>query len=409
MLGNLAAAPAPPPGRLYGNMPFSVDPMQQQFHFTAQHIGQDSNLLALHMEWFSVPWDALASGGPLPRAWLAEIDRADALRKSLGLPVYLAVTPISGTRDRLAARAYGDGNQLLTDNDFGAPCEDVARRPDAAAIRRAYHALVDMLVARFQPRFLALSIEVNIYSQGCASAWPSMRDLLNAEYDAQKARHPDLPIFHTFQVDFFWQADKDQPCFGFRRECVTANVAKLADLRGDLWALSSYPVGSFVNNGRALPEDYLSAVAALSGRPVAISETGYLSDIFSAVVSNQCVPGLPASAEDQSWWMNRILSDARSLDMPFVVWWANHAPMPFDELRPCHCTQATQTCEYLTVIGDAAAVGFRFFGLMALRDYDGTPTPALQLWRSAVSAARSRGGIEPPSREAGKPRRVGPR
>src|SRR5262249_9513146 len=286
------------------------------------------------MEWFSVPWDVLASGGPLPRAWLAEIDRADAVRKSLRLPVYLAVTPISGTRDRLASRAFGDGDALYMDNDFGARCEDVALRPDGASIRRSFHNLVEMLVRRFEPRFLALSIEVNMYSQTCTAAWPSMRDFLNEEYATQKAEHPDLQVFDTFQVDFLWQADKDQPCFGFRRDCLTANVARLSDLRADLWALSCYPVAPFVNNGRMLPDDYFSAVAQLSGHRTAISETGYVCRTFSATVTGQCIPGLPSSDADQTWWMNRIISDAERLDMPFVVWWANHAPMPFAELVP---------------------------------------------------------------------------
>jgi hypothetical protein len=386
------------PGRLYGNMPFSLDPtaLPPQFHFTAQHIGEDSSLLALHMEWFGVPWEALASGGPLPHAWLAELDRADALRKSLGLPVYLAVSPISGTRDRLAARAYGDGDALLNDNDFGVPCEDVAARGDAAAIRRAFHALVDLYVARFEPRYLALSIEVNIYTQACPRAWASMRDLLNAEYETQKAAHPDLPIFHTFQAEFLWQADRGEPCFGFQRDCLVRNIASFSDLRGDLWGLSSYPVPIFLNNGRMLPEDYFDAVAKLSGRPVAVSETGYLSRTYSAMVSNTCIPGLPSSVEDQSWWMGRLLSDAERLRMPFVVWWVDHAPMPFDDLAPCICSDGSPFCRLLTAMGDGAW-GIRYFGLMALRDYDGTPTPALALWKAAVAANPGR-HVHPPSR-----------
>lgn len=396
--GTSIAGEAAAPGRLYGNMPFSMDAtaLPPQFHFTAQHIGEDSSLLALHMEWFGIPWDALASGGPLPHAFLAELDRADALRKSLGLPVYLAVTPISGTRDRLAARAYGDGEALLNDNDFGAPCEDVAARADAATIRRAFHALVDLYVARFEPSFLALSIEVNIYTQRCPQAWASMRDLLNAEYETQKAAQPDLPIFHTFQAEFLWQADRGEPCFGFQRDCLMRNVARFSDLRADLWGLSSYPVPIFLNNGRMLPEDYFAAVAQLSGRPVAISETGYLSTTYSAVTSNTCIAGLPSSVEDQKWWMGRVLSDAERLHMPFVVWWVDHAPMPFDDLAPCTCSDGSPFCSFLTAMGDAAW-GIRYFGLMALRDYDGTPTPALALWKAAVAANPGR-HVHPPTR-----------
>ncbi len=404
-----AAAQAASEGRLYGSIPVSLDPqaLPPQFHFDAHHIGQDSNLLAVHMDWWGIPWDALASGAPLPRAWLAEIDRADALARSLGLPVYLAVTPISGTRDRIAPRASGDGDLLVTDNAFGGRCEDMAARPDAASLRRAYHALVELLVARFQPRYLALSIEVNLYSRTCPIAWPSMRDFLNAEYDVQKAEHPALPIFHTYQVDVLWAADEGEACFGFRRECLAANVAQLADLRCDLWALSSYPVPMFLHNGRVLPDDYFSAVADLSGRPLAIAETAYLSQTYSAMAGGTCVGGLPSSPADQLWWMDRVLADAQRLHMPFVVWWIDEALMPFAELLPCRCSDSTEFCRLLTALGDEGAVGVRYFGAMALRDYDGAPTPALGQWLSAVAAAEAR-GVRPPAARP-QPRGVAPR
>jgi hypothetical protein len=387
------------PLRYFANMPFSMDSFElpPQVHFTEQHLKEDDNLVALHMDWFGIPWDAFANGTPLPPAYLAEIDRIDRLRRRLALPVYLAVTPIAGARDRLASQTSGSGDLLLFNDNFGARCEDITLRRDFSDLRRAFHAYVNYLAGRFEPRFLALSIEVNLYQQICPQAWPSMRDFLNDELDAQKRERPEIPIFHTFQLDAIWEADGTASrCFGFRRECLSQNMAVLRELKTDLFALSIYPVGPFVNNGRKLPDDYISAVADLSGLPVAVAETGYLSQTLSAPVGEACVPGLPSSPEDQLWWLDRLLADAERLRMPFLVWWANEAPMPFSALAPCRCTETTVFCDLLTKIGDAA-LSVRFFGLMALRDYDGEPTPALARWRSAVASAAGREVPSPPS------------
>jgi hypothetical protein len=385
------------PLRYFANMPFSMDPshLPPQVHFTKQHLGEDDNLVALHMDWFGIPWDAFANGTPLPPAYLAEIDRIDQLRRRLALPVYLAVTPIGGTRDRLASEASGSGDLLLWNDNFGARCEDIALRRDLPDLRRAFHAYIDYLAGRFEPRFLALSIEVNLYQQICPRAWPSMRDFLNEELDVQKRERPGLPIFHTFQLDAIWEADGTASrCFGFRRECLSDNMEVLRELKTDLIALSIYPVGPFVNNGRTLPDDYISAIADLSGLPLAVAETGYLSQTLSAPVGEACVPGLASSPDDQVWWMDRLLADAERLRMPFVVWWADEAPLPFSALAPCHCTERNVFCDFLTRIGDAA-LGLRFFSLMALRDYDGEPTPALERWRSAVASATGREALIP--------------
>jgi hypothetical protein len=384
-----------PPGkaaRYFGNMPFSVDLSSRapvQFHFTAQHIAQDSNLVAFHMDWFPIPWREFASGSPLPRAWLAEIDRMAALKDTLRLPVYLAVTPI-GEGNRLKPRAYGDGETLFGDGSFGRPCERISTRPDYAAVATGYHAFVDYLVRRFDPKFLALSIEVSNYAMSCPAAWDDMKDLLNAEYASQKAQHPDLLVFHTFQVDGLWQAGDDtQPCFGFRRDCVLRNFAPLSDLKTDLAALSVYPIVAYDNNGGVLPDDYLSLFGALTDKPVAVAETGFPADTVFAPVSGQCIRGLPSSPAGQVWWMTRLLADAEKLEMPFVVWWANHAPLSFESLRPCRCDEATAFCDFLNALPeDNSRTGFRFFGLMALRDYDGTPQPALAAWKTAVGPRR---------------------
>ena len=389
--------------RYYGNMPFAVDLASRrppQFHFKPQHIREDSNLIAIHMDWFPIPWRELAAGAPPPAVWTQEMDRIEALVHQLRLPVYLAVTPIGGA-NKLKPQAFQFGTALAGDESFSRTFDPIGERPDHADVVRAYHAFVDELVRRFDPKFLALSTEINSYAMGCPAAWPDMKRFLNDEYRAQKREHPDLPVFHTFQVENLWQASETtSPCAGFRRECLVENYAPLADLEGDLAALSVYPIAPYVSNGRTLPWDYLSVLRPLFGKRLAVAEGGYprstISGLLSDGTSEICYPGLPSSPDDQTRWMDRLLAEAESLDMPFVVWWSNEAPLAFDSLVPCRCTDSNAFCGFLNgLANDTERMGLRYFGLMGLRDYDGTPQPALASWRRAVLGANERPQIVP--------------
>jgi hypothetical protein len=372
-----SAAPAGP-SRFFANFPLIVDPTFDRlpFNFAAHHISQDSNAVALHMEWFGVPWREFAAGQNPPEAWLRQMDAIRGLEERLGLPAYLALTPIGGNRDRLAPSPQGT-YALSTDDSFGARCEPIDTRPDyATVIRPGYQRYVAYMIQRFQPRFVALSIEVNMYAVTCPSAWPAMQRLLNETYDLVKQQLPGVPVFHTFQTEFLWQAeDGNSPCFGFIRDCVRANVQALASLKTDLYALSTYPAGTFVNNGRRLPDDYLTSIGTLSGKPLAISETGYPAITFSPQFNGICFPGLSSSSEDQAWWMSRVLRDAESANMQLVVWWSNEDLLPSATTGPCDCQDGSVWCYFLRALDETSRNALRGFGTMGLREFDGTPRP----------------------------------
>jgi hypothetical protein len=176
-------APAQEAPRSFANFPLLIDPAppndRSPFHFAAHHISTDSNAVAFHMEWFGVPWREFASGRNPPEAWLREMDAIRGLEERLGLPVYMALTPIGGNRDRLAASPAGT-YALTQDDSFGSRCESIETRPDyETVIRPGFQRYVSYMIRRFQPRFLALSIEANIYQYLCPAAWNAMQQLLN--------------------------------------------------------------------------------------------------------------------------------------------------------------------------------------------------------------------------------------
>ena len=380
------AADAP---RLYANFPLLIDPAPPNdrlpFQFSAHHIRDDSNAIALHMEWFGVPWREFAAGVNPPEAWLRQMDAIRGLEERLGLPVYLALTPIGGSRDRLASNPAGTF-ALTADDSFGGRCESIDTRPDyEAVVRPGFQRYVSYMLQRFQPRFVALSVEVNIYKAFCPGAWSAMQQLLNDTYDMVKADHPGLPVFHTFQTEFLWQSESPgSPCFGFRRECLVQNIEQLAGLKSDIYALSSYPAATFLNAGRRLPDDYLTTIASLSGKPIAVSETGYPAVTYSIDWGGMCAPIEPSSAADQAWWMARVLRDGRRAGMPFVVWWANEDLLPSPLLTTCNCPDDSIWCHFLGILDDTGRNTLRGDGGMGMRTYDGAPRPAHNLWVHAV-------------------------
>jgi hypothetical protein len=389
------AALAPPsaqaadPQRLYANFPLLIDPAppndRSPFQFSAHHIRDDSNAVALHMEFFGVPWREFGAGINPPEAWLRQMDAVRGLEERLGLPVYLALTPIDGSRDRLASNPAGI-YALTQDDSFGARCEPIDTRPDyETVVRPGFERYVSYMIQRFQPRFVALSVEVNIYKTFCPAAWIAMQQLLNETYDRVKLEHPGLPVFHTFQTEFLWLSESSSsPCFGFHRECLVYNIQELAGLRSDLYALSSYPAATFLNAGRQLPDDYLTAIASLSGKPIAISETAYPAVTYITPSGGTCVPIQPSSVIDQAWWMARMLRDAARVQMPFVVWWANEDLLPGSVVASCNCPDNSIWCNFLNLLDDAGRNTLRGDGGMGLRTYDGDARPAHDLWRHAV-------------------------
>jgi hypothetical protein len=372
-----------PPSRYYGNVPIGLD-LKDVTTYAAHHIGDDSNLLALHIDALGIPWIEFGTGAELPAEWLAKLEEVEEMVASIGAPVYLPLTPLWIDRARLTADASAPFVPV------GGPC--LAELADWDVRRDGYKAYVEYMVQRFNPVFVALSIEVNSYVENCPGAWPEVRSLLNEVYAAQKTLRPDLPVFNTFTINQLWKATS--ACHGFVETCIDAGLAAIGDLSGDLFAISTYPLIVYRVNGDNLPSNWLSIFAEKTGKPVAIAETGwqaYSIDTRDPDQPEQCVT-IPSSAEDQDWWMQRILADAESLDMPFVVWWANHDYIPAAVSQSCTCDDPEEPwCEFVNRAkneADPTAFGLRFFAMMGLRDYDGAPRLSHASWVAAVAAAR---------------------
>lgn len=378
------------PNRYFANVPFVVD--WPNVIVTGEHIGEDSNMIALYFAAFGgIPWDALINGSTLPAEITDHVEETATLVNSLDLPVFLAVTPLGDDYKTLAP------DTVVANYPNTPACSDLASRSDWNDLRAAYGAYVEYLVARFNPKFLALSIELSQYfldadnriDQACVNNWTALQDMFNDIYAAQKALRPGMQIMHTFQADNMWNAKSDvADCYNYDESCVMQNVALVSGLSMDIFGLSLYPIWSYVTNANTLPDNYISIFQRESGLPLAVGETGWqhstmqLDDVSDPT---NCIDLLPSSENLQSWWMNWLLAEAETLDMPLVVWWSDHDTMPQQVGASCLCT-SSNWCSLLDTQSPVADLTWRFFGSMGLRDYNGNPRQCLNAWQNAVAA-----------------------
>ena len=242
----------------------------------------------------AVPWAALAAGGAPSAQEMATVDRESAWSRERGLDLLVAIDPWEPTdRGRLAGEARGPGF-------------------DDPAIVKSYLRYVEFVVERYQPRWIALAVDVDQF----AAARPEQLDAFQAAYIEAyrlvKERAPQTMAFLTFQLEDLqglvpWGAVHD-PQWGL--------VIRFAPFF-DLLAVSSFPSFIFPFQGD-IPQEYFSRLIAF-GKPVAVVPVGYASQPGRDGVTFGDVAG-------QRAFLERVLGEAEEGEWELVVWLAPQDP-----------------------------------------------------------------------------------
>jgi hypothetical protein len=277
----------------------------------------------------AVPWAALAAGGAPSAQELATADREAALSRERGLDLLFAIDPWEPTdRGRLAGEERGPGF-------------------DDPAIVESYLRYVEFVVERYQPRWIALAVDVDQF----AAARPEQLDAFQAAYIQAyrlvKERLPQTSAFLSFQLEDLqglvpWGAAHD-PQWGL--------VIRFAPFL-DLLAVSSFPSFVFPFQGD-IPEEYFSRLAAF-GKPVAMVPVGYASEPGRDGVTFGNDAG-------QRAFLERLLREAEDGDWELVVWLAPQDP------------------------GFEIASPYDLVARMGLRDEAGAAKVAWNVWTAAAS------------------------
>jgi hypothetical protein len=232
-------------------------------------------------------------------------------------------------------------------------------------VRTAYRNYALWVVRTFQPRYLGLASEINTYMDAHPDDAQNFISLYNEIYVLVKAEAPETRVFVTFQWDdlnnMFPQPEEGN------RQRLRPNWDQIEAFEPnlDLWVISTYPYFVFPS-GSDIPADYYTPLLTRTDKPVAVAEGGF---------SSQPVGFAEGSPEGQVAYLNAIHDQLR----PRLVFWVNTLLDDFN--LESYAEQMKRDGRDLQ---DAISLGA--FAHIGLRNSDGSPKPALEVW----DAMRSR-------------------
>lgn len=363
------------------------------------HVSSDADVIGQHHEIYGVPWDAFESNSAPPAEWTAVMQRLSAAAKATRKPVFLSISMLNGTRETLAAKTRIENGQVKTDDAWAPHCYDFRTAADHVAKQAAYLRYVDAMVDFFEPAFLNVAIEVNLFFEKCPAAAGGVIDVINATYDAVKAKHPSVLVFPSFQIDHLYGFSKDSCADPSQRDaCFDAAYAVIADIERDRFAMSSYPYLNGITSAATLAPDWFSRGPGRASERGLIAETGWLSTALVAKTgAGICQTVFSFNRTDAAAYVDRVLRDAETANLDLVTWWSDEDLVTVPLMTECPCAFDATWCTVLDIFrGPPGPPGvdtqffgeivLKAFGTMGLRDYDGAPKPELFApWSAALS------------------------
>ncbi|MBI5934718.1 MAG: hypothetical protein HY867_13515 [Chloroflexi bacterium] len=226
-------------------------------------------------------------------------------------------------------------------------------------VRAAFKNYTLWVVRTFHPRYLGLASEINTYMDAYPNDAANFVSLYHEVYAQVKAEAPNTQVFVTFQWDDLnnmWPQPEEGhgPPLTVNWEQVEAYEPHL-----DLWVISSYPYFIFPS-GADIPADYYSRLLDRTDKPVAVAEGGWTSRDVSTI---------HATPADQVAYLNAIHNQMGSRLAFWVYLLLNDIDMEsYIEMME----QQGVSVDDITTLSLFASLG--------LREMDGTPKPALEVW-----------------------------
>lgn len=227
-------------------------------------------------------------------------------------------------------------------------------------IRLAYNNFALWILRQFRPRYLGLASEINTYMDAHPEDASNFLSLYREIYQSIKTEAPSTQVFVTFQ----WEDLNNLiPSGNEGRQPYQTNWDEVQAFEPnlDLWVISSYPFAVF-KSGADVPADYYTPLLTRTSKPLAVAEGGYTS---------RSVGPFTGTDADQLAYLNAL---HRQIG-PRLVFWTYLLLNDFDLDSYSRFMQANgQSARDVDTLGMFASVG--------LRNFDGSPKPAMALWDS---------------------------
>lgn len=282
------------------------------------------------------PWEEMISG-ELSDATINATERETKLAEDQELDLFVAIDPTEEVDGQSEIAALPN---RLRGAGFDNP-----------EIQGAFIAYAQYVAENYQPKYLALGIEINSYQIQHQDDFERFVILYHRAYEAVKQLSPDTLVFPTFQYEelqgLLPLTDPRPPQW---------NLISRFEPRIDLLAISSFP-SLLYPDPQVIPDSYYAQLPSHTKRPIAIAGLGYASDVAPETA------GPTAGEANQASFLRRVLANAQQLNMRFAVWFVGQDP---------------------GFVGDSGFQSFRHTGLL---NEDGTAKQAWSVW--AAAAARS--------------------
>lgn len=354
---------------------------------TPADLATDADVVAIHQEFYGVPWAAFEQGSAPPAEWTRELTTLRDAAVRAGKPIFLSINMLAGSRNTLAERTVIRDGKVETEDNWAAPCYDFASAPDAAQKRAAYLRYVEAMIALFSPRYLNFAVEINLFLEKCPAAAKGLVTLTNDAYRVAKAKDPALIAFPSFQIDHLYGFSSDVcPDQNARAACSQRALAQISELERDRFAISSYPYLSGLEPEQ-LGDDWFVRAANLRGERVIVAETGWLTTNITARLNQTCATQVSSDPAKAQRYLEFLMRRAHADHMELVTWWSDRDLLPSEVMTSCPCKATDPTwCTVVDVFRatgttpEAAYLGevlLKAFGAMGLRDHQGQPKPLL--------------------------------
>jgi len=331
-----------PAGTSYGFFPF---PNGDTFEDVLAHFGDLSEHADVILMQPNIAWEEFVGDADQSDSTLRDnLRNMSLLADQHGLDTIYVVDPLNGLNRR----------EFL---DLPAGWDPSFANPD---VREAITNLSLWILEEFEPRYLGLSSEINTYLEAHPDEIPHYLTLYREIYDAIKAASPATQVFVTFQ----WEQVNGLQ-FGTGQPEPEWDQIEIFEPDLDLWVISSYPFVAF-STGADIPADYYTPLLTKTDKQLAVAEGGFISrptGPFSGTPQDQV--DQVTSVHDQigsrlDFWINLILDD---FDPAAIA----------DPMRDQGRTETD-----ISTLGLFASIG--------LREFDGTPKPAMTIWDSYRSS-----------------------
>ena len=180
-------------------------------------------------------------------------------------------------------------------------------------LRAAFVAEARFIATSYTPAYLALGIEVNATFERSPSQYQAFLGAYGEAYRAVKAVSPETLVFATFQYEQLLGVVPWEPSRPPRWELLDDFAGRI-----DLFAVSTFPSVRY-EVANDLPLLYYQQIRDHTHLPIAFASVGFAS----APQPDGVHPSTPA---EQRRFLQRLLSDADTLDAPFIVWFAARDP-----------------------------------------------------------------------------------